>query len=129
MNAAFHQQLESLLRSHLNAQREALIAVVERAFAADPQSAPRQKRTAPAQRKPSAARRADSEIQALADKAFAAIDAEPGIGMTRLAATLRVSSRELERPIHRLKMERRVRSVGRYQNTRYFPFAATSGEQ
>ena len=43
--------------------------------------------------------------------------------MTRLAAQLGVVSRELERPMTHLKLDRRVRSVGRYQSTRYFPLS------
>lgn len=44
--------------------------------------------------------------------------------MTRLSVQLGVASRELERPMTHLKLARRVRSVGRYQSTRYFPLSA-----
>ena len=47
----------------------------------------------------------------------------PGVGMRRLETQLGVASRELERPMTHLKLERRVRSVGRYQSMRYFPLS------
>ena len=59
----------------------------------------------------------------LTERLCAAVAAEPGVGMTRLATQLGLSSRELERPMTHLKLERRVRSVGRYQSTRYFPLS------
>lgn len=123
-----HQQLESLLRVHLDAQRAALVAVVERLYAAP--SPPRRsaaRRSSPAVPSRMAhvgrARRPEAEIAALAHRLCAAVAAEPGVGMTRLAAQLGVASRELERPMTHLKLDRRVRSVGRYQSTRYFPLS------
>lgn len=127
-----HQQLESLLRAHLDAQRAALVAVIESAYATStPRSLrrPRENAKSPGARAASRAkqgkhkRRPDTEIAALAERLCAAIEAEPGVGMTRLAAQLGVPSRELERPMTRLKFERRVKSVGRYHSTRYFPFS------
>ncbi len=134
-NTAFkdlHQQLESLVRAHLDAQRAALVAVVERAYAT---STPRSRRpqaranssvvraaSSPPQGKRE--RRTDRELGALAERLCSAVEAEPGVGMTRLAAQLGVLSRDLERPMTRLKFERRVRSVGRFQSTRYFPLSA-----
>ena len=125
-----HHQLESLLRAHLDAQREALLAVVERVYAAPSQ--PTSRRSVAKRRSPVAgslqarvgrARRPEGEIAALADRLSAAVAAEPGVGMTRLAAQLGVASRELERPMTHLKLERRVRSVGRFHSTRYFPLS------
>ena len=124
-----HRQLESLLRTHLDAQRNALLAVVDRLYGTRPQ--PTSRRSAASNGSPAAtpsrkapvgrARRPEAEIAALAERLCAAVAAEPGVGMTRLAAQLGVVSRELERPMTHLKLARRVRSVGRYQRTRYFP--------
>lgn len=124
-----HQQLESLLRAHLDAQRVALLAVVERVYGAparppSKQSAARRSLPAASRRAPvGRARRPEGEIAALAERLCAAVAAEPGAGMTRLAVQLGVASRELERPMTHLKLQRRVRSVGRYQSTRYFPLS------
>ena len=125
-----HHQLESLLRAHLDTQREALLAVVERVYGAPSQPASRgsaARRSSPAAASRTApvgrARRPEAEIAALAERLCAAVAAEPGVGMTRLAAQLGVVSRELERPMTHLKLDRRVRSVGRYQSTRYFPLS------
>ena len=115
-----HRQLESLLRGHLDAQREALLAVVARVYAAP--SPPSSRRSAAVRTSPvGRARRPEGEIAALAGRLCAAVAAEPGVGMRRLATQLGVASRELERPMTHLKLERRVRSVGRYQSMRYFP--------
>ncbi len=43
--------------------------------------------------------------------------------MTRLAVLLGAASRDLERPMTHVKLDRRVRSVERYQSTRYFPLS------
>lgn len=127
-----HQQLESLLRMHLDAQRAALVAVVESAYASStPRSLRRSEARAksPGERAASRAtqgkreRRPDTEIAALAERLCAAVEAEPGVGMTRLAAHLGMSPRDLDRPMTRLKFERRVRTVGRYQSMRYFPLS------
>lgn len=127
-----HQQLESLLRAHLDDQRAALVAVVESAYATSTPRSPR--RAGESAKSPGARaasrttqgkreRRPDTEMAALAERLCAAIEAEPGVGMTRLAAQLDVSARDLERPMTRLKFERRVKSVGRYHSMRYFPFS------
>ena len=90
---AVHQQLESLVRAHLDVQRKALLAVVEHVYAAP--SLPASRRSAAKSRSPAApsqrapvgrARRPEAEITALADRLCAAVTAEPGVGMTHLAA-------------------------------------------
>ena len=87
-----HQQLESLLRAHLDAQRKAMLAVVERAYAGPTRSvASRRSPAAPSQRAPvGRARRPEAEITALSGRLCAAVAAEPGVGMTRLGAQLGV---------------------------------------
>ena len=120
-----HQQLESLLRAHLDAQRKAMLAVVERAYAGPTRSvASRRSPAVPSQRAPvGRARRPEAWITALAERLCAAVAAEPGVGMTRLAAQLGLLARELERPMTHLKIDRRVGSVGRYQGMIYFPLS------
>ena len=120
-----HQQLESLLRVHLDAQRKAMLAVVERVYAGPTRSVARRRSSAtPSQRAPvGRARRPEAWITALANRLCAAVAAEPGVGMTRLAAQLGLLARELERPMTHLKIDRRVGSVGRYQGMSYFPLS------
>ena len=120
-----HQQLESLLRAHLEAQRKAMLAVVERGYAGPTRSVARRRSpAAPSQRAlVGCARRPDAWITALANRFCAAVAAEPGVAMTHLAAQLGLLARELERPMTHLKIDRRVGSVGRYQGMRYFPLS------
>ena len=126
MSKDIHLQLEALLRAHLDAQRDALVAAVERIYAHAAPSPPRQRAhgAAPRARRVGHARRPEADIKALAERVRVVVEAEPGIGMTRIASVIGVPSRELERPMTQLKIARRVRSVGRYQNTRYFPTTA-----
>ena len=120
-----HQQLESLLRAHLDAQRKAMLTVVERVYAGPTRSvASRRSPAVPSQRAPvGRARRPEAWITALAERLCAAVAAEPGVGMTRLAAQLGLLARELERPMTHLKIDRRVGSVGRYPGRRSFPLS------
>lgn len=46
--------------------------------------------------------------------------------MSVLAAELGVNARELNRPVGKLKLAGRVRSVGQRQQTRYFPVVGTT---
>lgn len=125
MSKDIHLQLEALLRSHLDSQRAALIAAVERIYARGPTPSPRQHARGATPRASAARpRRAEAELKGLAERLHAVVEADPGIGMTRIAATIGVPPRELERPMIQLKLARRVRSVGRRQSTRYFPMTA-----
>jgi len=112
-------KIEALVRAHLVQQRAAAVAAVERAFAAEERR--------PGTRRPSAARaashkrRPDDAIAALADRLLAAVEASPGVGVAELARKVGVPATDLTSPMRRLKVEGRVRSVGRTQRARYFP--------
>jgi len=116
MSKDIHLQLEALLCAHLDSQREALVAAVERIYAHAVASPPRRRAQVALPRAPAPgrARRPEADIKALAERVRTVVEAEPGIGMTRIAAEIGVASRELVRPMAQLKIARRVRSVGRY---------------
>lgn len=70
------------------------------------------------------ARRPDQAIAALADRLFVAVEAAPGASIAALATTVGVPARELGCAMRRLKIDGRVRAVGRTQRARYFPLTA-----
>lgn len=115
--------MEALIQQQLAAYeaqlREALAATLTKA--ARPRS---NKRTAqaptPTKRGKNAPRRSAEEIEALAERFYAAVEAAPGESMFTLAASLGVSSTTLERPVHYLREAERLRSVGERSRTRYF---------
>jgi hypothetical protein len=113
------QQIETLVRDHVAALRQAAEAALARAFSREATAG----RAAAAPRR-SVRRRAPAEMSALSERLYAAICAQPGAAMTTLAAELGARPRELNRPATQLRRAERVRSVGQRQETRYFPMAA-----
>ena len=73
-----------------------------------------------AKRSTSSARRTLEEIEALAERFFAAVEAAPGETMFTLAESLGLSSKELARPVLHLRRGGRIRTVGDRSRTRYF---------
>ncbi len=61
------------------------------------------------------------EMNALSERLYAAICANPGQNMATLAPVVGVSPRVLQVPRAKLKEAGRIRSVGSKQYTRYFP--------
>jgi hypothetical protein len=106
-------KIEALVRAHLAEQRAAAVAAVERAFAA-----------AATSQSVARARRPDQTIAALADRLFVAVEAAPDASIAALATTVGVPARELGCAMRRLKIDGRVRAVGRTQRARYFPLTA-----
>ncbi len=99
--------------------REALSAKLSK-----PRRTPPSKRTArstsSASRGPAAPRRTPDELEALAERFYAAVEAEPGETMVVLSERLGVRSKALERPVLRLRQAGRIRSVGERSRMRYF---------
>ena len=115
--------IDRLVSEHVAALRAAAVSAVERAFTGVGSSSVR------AAARPSRAagnRRASDEVAALAESLYAAVSANPGAGMSKLASLLGTSPRSLNRPAHQLRRAGRLRSVGQRQATRYFPMAGKS---
>jgi hypothetical protein len=117
-------QIEELVRGHIAMLRASAAAAVERAFDRAATRSTRGGRTAASAARAAGQRRAPQEMVALAERLYAVISAHPGAAMTKLAAEIGVSPRELGRPALQLKRAGRVRTVGQRQGTRYFPMTA-----
>jgi predicted Zn-dependent protease len=130
-NRALSEQIEQLVREHLEVTRRAVAvaAAVERAFASAPETPRARTRTetSRAKRPASSGRRSRAEMSAVAERLHEAVCAHPGETMSMLAPTLGATSRELERPMKALKRAGRVRSVGQRHLMRYFPTVARAG--
>jgi hypothetical protein len=118
------EQIEQLVREHIEESRRAAAAAVERAFA----SSTTGQRSQPAQPKTRATgrRRATTEVAAIGERLYEAVCAQPGETMAVLGPELGKTPRELHRPMMMLKRTGRVRSVGQRQQTRYFPAVVRS---
>jgi hypothetical protein len=124
-NHELTEQIEQLVRKHIEATRNAAAAAVARAFVATAHRAD----NAPARSvRPSrsgvAPRRAAEELVALGEQFYAVLCRNPGETMTTLAPQVGASPRALHRAVARLKRIGRVRSVGQRQHTRYFPMTS-----
>jgi hypothetical protein len=110
------EQIDKLVREHLEqVQAEAALAV-QRAFAAT-RVAPKPRSTKRATSK----RRDPKEVAELAERLHARIVAEPGESMTVYSHKLGASVRELHRPMTLLRRAGRLRTTGVRNNTRYYP--------
>jgi hypothetical protein len=123
-NETLSDQIEQLVRAHIEATRreasEALARAFSTAFAASrANTAPRPTRTI-------GRRRGAAALSALGERLYEAVRAQPGETMAVLAPELGCSPRELHRPMAALKRTGRVRSVGQRTQTRYYPTAARS---
>jgi hypothetical protein len=113
---ALQNQIEQLVREHLDEQRRAAVIAIERAFAGA--AVPKK---APVARAVNGRRRARSEMSALAEQLYAAVRAKPGETIKVIAAELGETAKTLQRPMAHLKRAGRVRSAGQRHLTRYFP--------
>ena len=131
-NQSLNEQIERLVRKHIEATRREATAAMERAFAASvlsqtPDSAEPPKRATTTRvkkrRSPASGRRTADELTGLSERLYEAVIAEPGKTMTSLAPKVGATPRELHLPMMTLKREGRIRSVGVRQHTRYYPTA------
>ncbi len=125
-NNELAEQIEQLVRKHIESTRIAAASAVERAFAAtrDGRSSPRAgtgKPDASRSRRRMAPRRAAEDLAALAEKFYGVLCRNPGAAMTTLAPQVDAAPRALHVAVARLKRAGRVRTVGQRQFTRYFP--------
>ena len=110
--------IERLVHEHVTALQTAASAAVERAFLKHRSGGFRAAltmRRAPGNRSP------PDDVAALAERLYAAVCANPGAAMPKLASLLDTSPRALNRPAIQLRRAGRLRSVGQRQGTRYFP--------
>lgn len=121
------QRIEQLVREHIVAMQSSARAAIDRAFA-DAVGGGRKptKAEAPAAAAMGGKRRARTELQALAERLYRAVCAQPGEGILVLASELGIAARELQRPMSLLREAGRVRSVGQRHQTRYFPRTGSS---
>lgn len=118
-NETLSEQIEHLVREHIEATRRVAAAAVERAFSsASTLPRPKVDRVTPRAR---GHRRASAELVALSERLYEAVCAQPGEPMSVLGPGLGKSPRELQRPMQALKRTGRVRSIGQRHQTRYFP--------
>lgn len=118
-HASLSEQIEQLVRAHIEASRRAAAAAVERAFSSG--SARPRSKAARASTRATGHRRAPTEVAAVGERLYEAVCAQPGETMSVLAPELGKTPRELHRPMMVLKRAGRVRSVGQRHQTRYFP--------
>ena len=123
-NQSLSEQIEQLVREHIEMSRRAASAAVERAFSSSP-SSPRSK-TAQSTGRAIARRRPPTEVAALGERFYEAVCAQPGETMSVLGPQLGMTPGELHRPMMVLKRAGRVRSVGERHQTRYFPTVVRS---
>ncbi len=116
-------QIEELVREHVAALRRTATAALERAFGQAAGGKTKGGRPTSMVREVGK-RRGPEEMMALGERLYAAICLQPGAPMTKLAAELGATSRELNRPVTQLRRTGRVRSVGQRHTTRYFPMSA-----
>jgi hypothetical protein len=121
LSQTLSQQIEQLVREHIESARRAAGEAVERAFASSPSS--QRSPSSGTRRRAAGRRRAPDEISALGEKLYGAVVAEPGETMAVLAPVVGAAPRELHRPMATLKRDGRVRSVGQRHQTRYYPTA------
>jgi hypothetical protein len=123
-NETLNEQIEQLVRAHIEATRREASEAVTRAFAsamASPRAC-----TAPRPTRTIGRRRGGAALSALGERLYEAVRAQPGETMAVLAPKLTCSPRELHRPMAALKQAGRVRSVGQRHQTRYYPTVVRS---
>lgn len=116
--------IEALVQAHLAAYEAQVRAAIGAGATRRAPSSRGKPRAKPATKR--GPKRTASELAALCEDFYAAVEANPGETKSVLASQLGLSSRELERPVARLKESGRVRTVGEYGRMRYFPMAALS---
>ncbi len=127
------EQIEQLVRKHIESTRIAAASAVDRAFVATPRDGRNHPRAstgtpdASRSRRRTAPRRAAEDVTALAEQFHTVLCRNPGETMTALAPQIGATPRALHLAVARLKRAGRVRAVGQRRFTRYFPMTNTAG--
>jgi hypothetical protein len=125
-NHELADQIEQLVRRHIEVTRTAATAAVERAFEdAGPSPSSRPTTSGRRQRTKWAPKRPTAELAALGERFYEVLCRSPGSTMATLAPQVGTTPRVLQVAVARLKRARRVRAVGQRQHTRYFPMTST----
>jgi hypothetical protein len=123
------EQIEQLVRNHMEAMRAAAAAAVERAFTGEVRASARLA-AGPARSSPARANvspwRTEQELEVLGERFYEVLCQHPGETMTTLAPQIGASPRALKAVVARLKRAGRVRTVGQRQFTRYFPMMSNA---
>ena len=122
------EQIEQLVRRHIEVTRTAATAAVGRAFdeaVPRPSSGPTPT-TSGRRRTKCAPKRATAELAALGERFYVVLCRSPGATMATLAPQMGATPRVLQVAVARLKHAGRVRAVGQRQHTRYFPMTGTA---
>jgi hypothetical protein len=129
-NLDLAEQIEALVRQHVDALRTTATAAVARALAAaqtcEPARASAHAPKAVRRRKTAAPRRASDELVALGERFYAALCRQPGETMAVLAPQVGEAPRVMQVAVARLRRTGRIRAVGQRHQTRYFPMTAPS---
>ena len=112
------EQIDKLVREHLEQVQTEAAGAVQRAFAA--RTTTKAPKPRPTKRAPSK-RRDPKEVAELAERLHARIVAEPGESMAVHSRKLGASVRELHRPMTLLRRAGRLRTTGVRNDTRYYP--------
>ena len=118
------KQIESLVADHLHHVRESARAALEQAFSAQPTVTMKKQAAATASDDstlPRMQRRNATQLTELGEKLYAQICKQPGESMAVFAANLGVAAQELHHPMSKLRNDKRIRSAGQRNLTRYFP--------
>lgn len=116
--------IESLVASYLDEVHQAAQEALQRSLcrqrsASRPAKATGQRSQSQAPRE--AKRRNAAEIHATTEQLCALVRARPGESIVTLAEEMGVSASTLQRPMARLRVDNRVRTVGQRHLMRYFP--------
>jgi len=119
LEASVEALIQQQVASYEEQLREALAGVLSKTRRERPRGRAT-KSDAASKRSAPGPRRVPEELEALAERFFAAVEATPGETMLTLAGSLGLRSKELERPVLRLKKAGRIKTVGERNWTRYF---------
>ena len=115
--------IESLVASYFDEVRQVAQEALQRSLARPagirpPAKATGQRSQAP---RPDAKRRNAAEIDAMSEQLCALVRARPGESIVALAEEMGVPASMLQRPMAKLRVESRIRTVGERHLMRYFP--------
>jgi hypothetical protein len=116
--------IESMVASYLDEVRQAAQEALQRALCVQQAGARRPaKVTGPRAQAPKAdrKRRTAAELDVTCEQLCVLVRARPGESIMTLAEEMSVSASALQRPMAKLRIENRVRTVGERHLMRYFP--------
>ena len=66
-------------------------------------------------------KRSSAAVQKIAERALAHVKKKPGVGAIEIAKALRMTSKDVQRPLQILMAEKKVRTTGQRRGTKYHP--------